>query len=174
MTGPEPVVLPITPPPNGRTDRLAAPVAATNSADGAVEVDQVAIADDPADTDSQRLVDEVAEGDLVGGILRRRGVSVETDLGRDLHRPQAVVRAADQHDPVNALLLQEPGSGGQALPRIAAAGLEPQCSARYAGLHQVHGAGVGLGEAVADLAAARQHDDRRDLALVQLDGVIEP
>src|SRR5439155_1572366 len=74
ITGPEPVVLPITPPPNGRANTLAA---ASGLANPGVEVDEPPEADDAPDRDGHRLVAEVAERRLVRRELRlveRRGM----------------------------------------------------------------------------------------------------
>src|SRR4051812_15486274 len=52
-----------------------------------VEVDQAVVADDPPDTDGQRLVHEVAEGHDVGRIGGRAGVALQTDLAGDVLDP---------------------------------------------------------------------------------------
>src|ERR1700723_104317 len=73
ITGPEPVVLPITPPPNGWAFRLAeGPTEGIRLAEGArdaserrphpsgvVQPLQVVVADDPPQSDAERLLQEV-------------------------------------------------------------------------------------------------------------------
>src|SRR5580704_11361540 len=63
ITGPEPVVLPITPPPNGWTISVAEVVGVVIApCSGVVEPVEVIEPDDPAQTHSHRLLQEIGHG----------------------------------------------------------------------------------------------------------------
>src|SRR5437764_2067555 len=113
MTGPEPVVLPITPPPTGCERRLPA------ADDDALDAGFAAEADDAAHGDGQRLSAHVGGGAEPGDGTAARGRrrSVEPELGGHPPDAQGVERVGDEDDVADVPDLEEGSGGGQGLPR---------------------------------------------------------
>src|SRR5437588_9660481 len=113
MTGPEPVVLPITPPPTGCGRRLPA------ASDDALDAGLAAEPHDASEGDGDRLPTHVGGGaearDGAGAGGRCHGI--EAELGGHAPDAQRMERVGDEDHVVDVADLEEGGGGGERLPR---------------------------------------------------------
>ena len=171
ITGPEPAVLPITPPPKGeRSGYPAAPSSRTSPRPASSRSHEPAEADERPDRHgrrSPRTQSPQAEPPLPA---RWRHVRVEAQLVGDGLRRGTRGRRRSRARPRRCPRRAGCGPRRQRLPRVACpaprrriASSGTPCSQRGSG------AGCGLGEAVALLAPAGDDDRRRHAPLVELE-----
>src|SRR3954466_11381685 len=171
MTGPEPVVLPITPPPIGCRSRLP-----DLPDDDALDTGLAAEADDPADSDGDGLAAHVGRDVKAadGTRPRRRRRRVQAELRGHTPDAEGVKWVRDEDDVLDVAVLEEGGRRGQRLPRRVAGDLPKDVGVGHALRVEVVGAGRRLGEVVARLTPAGDDDVGRDAPMVEVCGVVEP
>ena len=109
ITGPEPAVLPITPPPNERSlnlaDRLRDPWA-TGPHNRGAECVQALVPDDPSQGNPQGLLGEIRDGrpPCDGGIRRRHRPGLQPDVGGNGEAPVLMKPVGDDQDTVESPL----------------------------------------------------------------------
>ena len=113
---------------------------------------------------SLALLSRLRLGDTVAS--RPRSSAIAAD-------PLGVVAVGDEHDLGDRLGDEEPGRGGQRLPRARAVDLLEEGRVGHALVAEVVVARGRLGEAVALLPPAGDHDLRGEAAAVELEGVVE-
>ena len=105
------------------------------------------------------------------GGRRRRS---QPDVVRNVFDARRMVRIGYEHDAREMALLQEARGRGERLPRRPTGRLPQDRALGDLVIVKITRAHTRFREPVARLPAAGHHDDRRDTAAVQVDGVIEP